>query len=291
MVLDQRQSNHYTKDTIRIKVMGIGGGGNNAVNRMINSNIEGAEYYLINTEKKSLDRANSKFCQTIQIGKELTNGLGAGANPEIGEQAAIEDIEEIIKSLEDTDLLFLTAGMGGGTGTGAIPVIAKEARKMGIDTIAIVTRPFAFEGKPRKIKADMGIEKLKSNVNSLIVIDNNKAETYKTNSYISKKTEDIKAELENHKMKVFVLGTGSKIIGQYPEKDITLYPGSTVALLTDTYDKTIPNLIGLSYKDAANVLKLMGVRYTSEGKGYVTNQSIQEGSVVTEEMTVTLTLN
>ena len=124
-----------------------------------------------------------------------------------------------------------------------------------------------------------------------IVIDNNKAETYKTNSYISKKTEDIKAELENHKMKVFVLGTGSKIIGQYPEKDITLYPGSTVALLTDTYDKTIPNLIGLSYKDAANILKLMGVRYTSEGKGYVTNQSIQEGSVVTEEMTVTLTLN
>ena len=92
-------------------------------------------------------------------------------------------------------------------------------------------------------------------------------------------------------MKVFVLGTGSKIIGQYPEKDITLYPGSTVALLTDTYDKTIPNLIGLSYKDAANILKLMGVRYTSEGKGYVTNQSIQEGSVVTEEMTVTLTLN
>ena len=174
MVLDQRQSNHYTKDTIRIKVMGIGGGGNNAVNRMINSNIEGAEYYLVNTEKKSLDRANSKFCQTIQIGKELTHGLGAGANPEIGEQAAIEDIEEIIKSLEDTDLLFLTAGMGGGTGTGAIPVIAKEARKMGIDTIAIVTRPFAFEGKPRKIKADMGIEKLKSNVNSLIVIDNNK---------------------------------------------------------------------------------------------------------------------
>ena len=174
MVVDQRQSNHYTKDTIRIKVMGIGGGGNNAVNQMINKNIEGAEYYLVNTEKNSLDRADRKYCQTIQIGKELTGGLGTGANPEIGEQAAIEDIEEIIKNLEDTDLLFLTAGMGGGTGTGAIPVIAKEARKMGIDTIAIVTRPFAFEGKPRKIKADMGIEKLRSNVNSLIVIDNNK---------------------------------------------------------------------------------------------------------------------
>ena len=174
MVLDQRQSNHYTKDTIRIKVMGIGGGGNNAVNQMINSDVSGAEYFLVNTEKKSLERVNHRFCQTIQIGKELTNGLGAGANPDIGEQAALEDIEEIKKNLEDTDLLFLTAGMGGGTGTGAIPVIAREARKMGIDTIAIVTRPFAFEGKPRKIKADMGIEKLKSNVNSLIVIDNNK---------------------------------------------------------------------------------------------------------------------
>ncbi len=212
MVLDQRQSNHYTKDTIRIKVMGIGGGGNNAVNRMINSNIEGAEYYLVNTEKKSLDRANSKFCQTIQIGKELTHGLGAGANPEIGEQAAIEDIEEIIKSLEDTDLLFLTAGMGGGTGTGAIPVIAKEARKMGIDTIAIVTRPFAFEGKPRKIKADMGIEKLKSNVNSLIVIDNNKllANSAATTSIIDafKMTDDVlRQAVESITDLVFSIGT------------------------------------------------------------------------------------
>lgn len=212
MVLDQRQSNHYTKDTIRIKVMGIGGGGNNAVNRMINSNIEGAEYYLVNTEKKSLDRANSKLCQTIQIGKELTHGLGAGANPEIGEQAAIEDIEEIIKSLEDTDLLFLTAGMGGGTGTGAIPVIAKEARKMGIDTIAIVTRPFAFEGKPRKIKADMGIEKLKSNVNSLIVIDNNKllANSATTTSIIDafKMTDDVlRQAVESITDLVFSIGT------------------------------------------------------------------------------------
>ncbi len=89
MVLDQRQSNHYTKDTIRIKVMGIGGGGNNAVNQMINSDVSGAEYFLVNTEKKSLERVNHRFCQTIQIGKELTNGLGAGANPDIGEQAAL----------------------------------------------------------------------------------------------------------------------------------------------------------------------------------------------------------
>ncbi len=212
MVLDQRQSNHYTKDTIRIKVMGIGGGGNNAVNQMINSDISGAEYYLVNTERKSLERANKKFCQTIQIGKELTHGLGAGANPDIGEQAAIEDIEEIIKNLEDTDLLFLTAGMGGGTGTGAIPVIAREARKMGIDTIAIVTRPFAFEGKPRKIKADMGIEKLRSNVNSLIVIDNNKLlENSGTNTSIIdafKMTDDVlRQAVESITDLVFSIGT------------------------------------------------------------------------------------
>ena len=212
MVLDQRQSNHYTKDTIRIKVMGIGGGGNNAVNQMINSDISGAEYFLVNTERKSLERANKKFCQTIQIGKELTHGLGAGANPDIGEQAAIEDIEEIIKSLEDTDLLFLTAGMGGGTGTGAIPVIAREARKMGIDTIAIVTRPFAFEGKPRKIKADMGIEKLRSNVNSLIVIDNNKLlENSGTNTSIIdafKMTDDVlRQAVESITDLVFSIGT------------------------------------------------------------------------------------
>lgn len=212
MVLDQRQSNHYTKDTIRIKVMGIGGGGNNAVNQMINSDISGAEYYLVNTERKSLERANQKLCQTIQIGKELTGGLGAGANPDIGEQAAIEDIEEIIKNLEDTDLLFLTAGMGGGTGTGAIPVIAREARKMGIDTIAIVTRPFAFEGKPRKIKADMGIEKLKSNVNSLIVIDNNKLlENSGTNTSIIdafKMTDDVlRQAVESITDLVFSIGT------------------------------------------------------------------------------------
>lgn len=212
MVLDQRQSNHYTKDTIRIKVMGIGGGGNNAVNQMINSDISGAEYYLVNTEKSSLERANKKFCQTIQIGKELTNGLGAGANPDIGEQAALEDIEEIIRHLEDTDLLFLTAGMGGGTGTGAIPVIAREARKMGIDTIAIVTRPFAFEGKPRKIKADMGIEKLRSNVNSLIVIDNNKLlESSGSNTSIIdafKMTDDVlRQAVESITDLVFSIGT------------------------------------------------------------------------------------
>ena len=124
-----------------------------------------------------------------------------------------------------------------------------------------------------------------------IIADTNQETMYKVKSYINKETETIKAELEEHKMKVFILGSGKKIIRQYPEKNAELYPGSTVALLTDEYDKKIPNLVGLSYKDAINILKLMGVRYTTEGKGYVTNQSIQPDSIVTEEMTVILKLN
>ena len=170
-MIDQMQPTR-TKDLIKIKVLGIGGGGNNAVNQMIKSDIDGAEYILINTEKGILDRANTNGCKTLQIGKEVTKGLGAGANPEIGEKAARESIEEIDKILEGTDLLFVTAGMGGGTGTGAIPVIAEEARKKGILTIGIVTTPFTFEGKLRSVRAAMGIDKLRPNVNSLIVISN-----------------------------------------------------------------------------------------------------------------------
>lgn len=169
-MLDQMQPNR-TKDLIKIKVLGIGGGGNNAVNQMIKSDVDGAEYILINTEKGILDRAYSG-CTTLQIGKETTRGLGAGANPEIGERAAKESAEEIEKLLDDTDLLFITAGMGGGTGTGAIPVIAEIARRKGILTIGIVTTPFSFEGRLRAVRANMGIEKLKPNVNSLIVISN-----------------------------------------------------------------------------------------------------------------------
>ncbi len=193
-MIDQMQP-IKTKDLIKIKVLGIGGGGNNAVNQMINSKIEGAEYVLINTEKNVLDRANTYGCKTLQIGKEVTRGLGAGADPEVGEKAAKESIEEIDKILEDTDLLFITAGMGGGTGTGAIPIIAEQARKRGILTIGIVTTPFTFEGKLRTVRANMGIEKLKPNVNSLIVISNDKllANTEKNVSILDafKMTDDI----------------------------------------------------------------------------------------------------
>lgn len=156
----------------KIKVIGIGGGGNNAVRQMIEDKIKDVEFYFINTELAMLNK--TKMENVLQIGKETTKGLGAGANPDVGEKAAIESKEDIKQLLEGTQLLFLTAGMGGGTGTGAIPVVAEIAQEMGIQTIAIVTKPFIFEGRLRSSRADAGIEKLKQYVNSLILISNDK---------------------------------------------------------------------------------------------------------------------
>ena len=168
------QNSQKDAKSIKIKVLGIGGGGNNAVNQMIDSDIEGAEYYLLNTETEILSRADTTKCKVLQIGKEVAHGIGAGANPDVGEKAARESIDDIDKILDDADLVFLTAGMGGGTGTGAIPVIAEEAKRKGILTVAVVTTPFKFEGKLRAARATLGIEKLKGNVNSLIVISNDR---------------------------------------------------------------------------------------------------------------------
>lgn len=159
-------------NNIKIKVLGIGGGGNNAVNSIIADKVQNIEPYIINTESKILKEYNTK--NVLQIGKETTKGLGAGSKPEIGEKSALENKEEIKQILKGADLVFLTAGMGGGTGTGAISVIAEIAKEMGILTIAIVTKPFSFEGNQRMQKANIGIEKLKENVNALIVILNDK---------------------------------------------------------------------------------------------------------------------
>jgi cell division protein FtsZ len=162
-----------TKETIvRIKVLGAGGGGSNAVNRMIEDEIQNVDFIVVDTN--AISAAKSKAQNIIQIGENEAKGIGAGANPEVGENSAKENAEEIAASLVNTDLLFLTAGMGGGTGTGALPVIAEMAKEMGILTIGIVTKPFKFEGKMREKKAMTGIEKLKQNVDALIVIENDK---------------------------------------------------------------------------------------------------------------------
>lgn len=161
-----------TENNLRIKVIGVGGGGNNAVTNIIKDKVKNVETFLINTETKILQRAETK--NVLQIGKETTNGLGAGANDLVGEKAALESENEIRELLENTDMLFLTAGMGGGTGTGALPVVARIAKEMEILTVAIVTKPFAFEGRGRISRAERGLEKLKDNVNALIVICNDK---------------------------------------------------------------------------------------------------------------------
>lgn len=160
------------ENIVRIKVVGVGGGGTNAVSRMIADGVENIQPYLINTEMSILNRVKTK--RALQIGKETTKGLGAGADENMGEKAALESKEQIKELLQNTDMLFITAGMGGGTGTGAAPVIAKIAKEMGILTVGIVTKPFLFEGKMRAVRAESGIKKLQENVNDLIVILNDK---------------------------------------------------------------------------------------------------------------------
>ena len=155
---------------VNIKVIGVGGGGNNAVNRMINSNIKGVEFVAINTDRQALHHSDAST--QLVIGEKLTKGFGAGANPQIGSRAAEESIEEIKAILKEADMVFVTAGMGGGTGTGAAPVVARLAHEMGILTIGIVTKPFAFEGKRRMDQAVAGIAELSQYVDSLVVIPN-----------------------------------------------------------------------------------------------------------------------
>jgi cell division protein FtsZ len=156
----------------RIKVIGVGGGGNNAVNRMIAANVVGVEFIAANTDVQALQMSNAPV--KLQLGVKLTSGLGAGANPDVGRRAALEDSDKIIEALEGADMVFVTAGLGGGTGTGAAPVIASLASEMGALTVAVVTRPFAFEGKRRMQQAERGMQELLESVDTVIVIPNEK---------------------------------------------------------------------------------------------------------------------
>ncbi|HBI91564.1 MAG TPA: cell division protein FtsZ, partial [Terrisporobacter glycolicus] len=159
-------------DDVVIKVMGIGGGGNNAVNRMISEGVKGIDFISVNTDKQAL--FSSMANKQIQIGEKITRGLGAGAKPQVGKDAAKESRTQIINELEGTDIVFVTAGMGGGTGTGAAPIVANIAKEMGILTIGVVTKPFGFEGRVRKNNADEGIKNLQENVDTLITVPNDK---------------------------------------------------------------------------------------------------------------------
>src|SRR6201746_742589 len=166
------QYHEDTRRNARIKVIGVGGGGSNAVNRMIAANVEGVEFIAANTDAQALE--NSLAAVKLQLGVKLTSGLGAGSNPDVGRRAALEDSDKIIEALEGADMVFVTAGLGGGTGTGAAPVIASLASEMGALTVAVVTRPFAFEGKRRMMQAERGMQELLESVDTVIVIPNEK---------------------------------------------------------------------------------------------------------------------
>ena len=156
----------------KIKVIGVGGGGNNAVNRMIESGVRGIDFVALNTDRQALyaSRAETK----VQLGEKLTKGLGAGANPEIGNKAAEENRNDIMEIMSGADMVFITAGMGGGTGTGAAPIVAEIAKELGILTVGVVTKPFTFEGRKRLIQAEKGVEELKNKVDTLVTIPNDR---------------------------------------------------------------------------------------------------------------------
>ncbi|MCI8482187.1 MAG: cell division protein FtsZ [Clostridia bacterium] len=172
MKVDYEENEKMLDGTATIKVIGVGGAGNNAVNRMVESGIRGVEFISVNTDRQALQE--SKAGTKIQIGEKITRGLGAGANPDIGAQSAEENKSEIAEVLRGADMVFVTAGMGGGTGTGAAPVVAAAAKEMGILTIGVVTKPFTFEGKKRLSQAERGIESLKGKVDTLVAIPNDK---------------------------------------------------------------------------------------------------------------------
>jgi len=215
-----------------IKVMGIGGGGGNAVSHMLGANIEGVEYICANTDSQALKNVDATV---LQIGGSITKGLGAGANPEVGRQAALEDRDRIQELIEGTDMVFITAGMGGGTGTGAAPVIAQVAKELGILTVAVVTKPFPFEGRKRMMVADHGIEELTQHVDSLITIPNEKLLT--------------------------VLGKDLSLLDAFrAANDVLLGAVQGIAELI-----TRPGLINVDFADVRTVMSEMGMAMMGSG--------------------------
>ena len=221
-------------NVVSIKVIGVGGGGGNAVNRMVESGVQGVEFISVNTDMQALNfsQAGTK----IQIGEKLTKGQGAGANPEIGRKAAEESKEQIAAALAGTNMVFITAGMGGGTGTGAAPVVAQIAREMGILTVGVVTRPFAFEGKKRLEQALSGIEELNKNVDSLVIIPNERLK------YVSEQ----KITFKN----AFEIADG--VLRQ------------AVANISELI--TVPGFINLDFADVTSVMKDAGYAHIGTGR-------------------------
>ena len=241
----------FTQNAV-IKVMGVGGGGGNAVQHMVDSGIEGVEFMCVNTDIQALKNMSSKT--SIQIGSSITKGLGAGADPGVGRQAAMEDRERIQESIEGSDMLFITAGMGGGTGTGAAPVIAQIAKEMGILTVAVVTKPFGFERAKRMQLAEQGIKELASTVDSLITIPNDKL--------------------------LPVLGKQTSVLEVFMKaNDVLRGAVQGIAELI-----TCPGLINVDFADVRTVMSEMGMAMMGSGSATGENRAIEaaEAAVASE---------
>ena len=226
-----------------IKVMGVGGGGSNAVNRMIDAGLDGIEFLVANTDVQALEQ--SKASVKLQIGAKLTKGLGAGANPEIGRQAALEDTDKVIEALEGADMVFVTTGLGGGTGTGAAPIVATLAAELGALTVAVVTKPFAFEGKKRMAQAERGLADLKECVDTVITIPN----------------ERLLATLER----------GTSLFDAFRIADDILR--QAVQGISDLI--TVPGLINLDFADVRTVMSGMGMALMGTGSAKGENRAVE----------------
>lgn len=232
-----------TDGLAQIKVIGAGGGGNNAVNRMVEAQLQGVEFIAVNTDKQALLTSKAEY--KIQIGEKLTRGLGAGANPEVGKRAAEESKDEIVKVLQGADMVFVTAGMGGGTGTGAAPVIAQLAKEMGILTVGVVTKPFVFEGKVRMKNAESGIDELKSKVDTLITIPNDRL--------------------------LQIVQKNTSMLDAFSIADDVLKQG--IQSISDLI--AVPGLINLDFADVTSVMKEQGLAHMGLGNATGENRALE----------------
>ncbi len=237
------------ESTVQIKVIGVGGGGGNAVNTMIAQGMQGAEFIVVNTDKQVL--VNSQATHRIQIGEKSTRGQGAGGRPEVGEKAAEESREEISAILKGTDMVFITAGMGGGTGTGAAPVIAQIAKDMGVLTVGVVTKPFKFEGKKRSTLAEQGIARLSEHVDSLIVIPNDRLKLL---------SDRCKTLSEAFLVADEVLSQGVKSISELIK---------------------VPGFVNLDFADACSVMRDAGYAHMGVGTAKGKDKSLQAAEMAT----------
>jgi cell division protein FtsZ len=232
-----------SENSARIKVIGVGGGGGNAVNTMISYSLKGVDFIIANTDAQALGASSSP--NKIQIGKEITKGLGAGSNPEIGKKSALESRDQIQQYLEGADMIFITAGLGGGTGTGAAPVIAEIARESSALTVAVVTKPFQFEGKKRNTQAEDGIEQLRDVVDTLIVVPNQRL--------------------------LSLGGRNLSLLDSFKKADDILY--QAVKGISDLI--IVPGLINLDFADVKNIMSSMGMALMGTGTASGENRAVE----------------